>query len=140
MSRLVCAIFIAGDRVLLVKRAHHRKWSPCKWDLVGGHAEKGEELDVALVRECQEEVGLTPLALVQVDTLYEADDKKQRSPFHIYVVRLWTGRSAKLLGDEHSELDWFSADDIETLVLAMPEYREVLFKSLAPDKAHVAAS
>lgn len=134
MSRLVCAIFIEGEKVLLVKRARHRKWSPDKWDLVGGHAEKREGLDIALVRECQEEVGLTPLAFNEVATLYEADDKKRSSPFHIYVVRQWTGGVAQLLGDEHSELGWFAVDDIEALELAMPEYRKVLMQSLRQDQ------
>ncbi len=140
MSRLVCAIFIDGDRILLVRRASHRKWSPDKWDLVGGHAEKGEELDVALVRECQEEVGLTPLALSQIGTLYEAADKKHGSPFHIYSVRLWTGGRAQLLGDEHSELGWFSAEQVETLELAMSGYREMLLKSLVPDERPMLSS
>lgn len=130
MARLVCAIFIDGEKALLVRRAHHRNWSPDKWDMVGGHAEKGEGLDVALVRECQEEVGLTPLAFNQVAILYEADDEKQKSPFHIYVVRQWTGGSPELLGNEHSELGWFSANDIGTLDLAMPDYRKVLINSL----------
>ena len=130
MSRLVCAIFIDGDKALLARRAQHRKWSPGKWDLVGGHAEKGEGLDIALVRECQEEVGLTPLAFNQVSTLYEADDRKQGSPFYIYIVSQWTGGSAKLLGHEHSELGWFTVDKIEGLELAMQEYRGVLIKSL----------
>ncbi len=130
MARLVCAIFIDGEKALLVKRAHHRKWSPNKWDMVGGHAEKGEGLDIALVRECQEEVGLTPLAFNQVAILYEADDEKQKSPFHIYVVRQWTGGSPELLGNEHSELGWFSINDIGTLDLAMPDYLKVLVNNL----------
>ncbi|MGF9565996.1 NUDIX hydrolase [Neorhizobium sp. BT27B] len=130
MARLVCAIFIDGEKALLVKRAHHRKWSPDKWDIVGGHAEKGEGLDIALVRECLEEVGLTPLAFNQIAILYEDEDEKQKSPFHIYVVRQWTGGSAELLGHEHSELGWFSVDEIDALELAMPDYRKVLIDSL----------
>ncbi|WP_409457366.1 NUDIX hydrolase [Rhizobium sp.] len=60
MTEIVCAAFIDHGRVLLMRRAVHRKWSANKWDLVGGHVDKGEGLDVALVRECQEEVGLRP--------------------------------------------------------------------------------
>ncbi|MEB2846777.1 NUDIX domain-containing protein [Rhizobiales bacterium RZME27] len=130
MSLLVCAVFIDANRALLVKRAHHRKWSQDRWDLVGGHVEKGEGLDVALVRECQEEVGLTPLAFNHVATLFEADDRKRKSPFHIYAVRHWTGGAAKLLGHEHSELGWFLKDELEELELAMPEYRAVIIENL----------
>ncbi|MBW9090782.1 NUDIX domain-containing protein [Rhizobium wenxiniae] len=91
MAEIVCAAFIDDGRVLLARRAAHRKWSANKWDLVGGHVEKGEGLDVALVRECQEEVGLTPRAFDHVATLYEDDDRKKKSPFHIFRVPLWDG-------------------------------------------------
>ncbi len=118
------------DRILLVKRAPHRKWGANLWDLIGGHVEKGEALDVALVRECQEEVGLTPLAFSHLATLYEDDDDGQKSPFHIYAVPTWTGGTPQLLGTEHSELAWFAADKIATANLALDGYREVILTTL----------
>ncbi len=126
MREIVCAAFVDLDRILLVKRAPHRKWSANKWDLVGGHVEKGEGLDVALVRECQEEVGLTPRALDFVATLYEDSDPKQKSPFHIFRVPVWDGGAARLLGDEHSELSWFGLDDFLNTDLAFEAYRDVV--------------
>ncbi|MGE7368447.1 NUDIX hydrolase [Neorhizobium sp. NPDC001467] len=130
MSQLVCAMFIEGDKALLVRRAAHRKWSPLLWDMVGGHVEKDEGLDVALVRECQEEVGLTPLAFNLVATLFEEDDRKHKSPFYVYAVRRWDGGRPQLLGTEHSELGWFRRSEIESLDLAMPAYRDVLLNGL----------
>jgi 8-oxo-dGTP pyrophosphatase MutT (NUDIX family) len=79
MKEIVCAALIEGEKILLVRRAPHRKWSPHLWDLVGGHVEKGEELEVALVRECREEVGLKPLAFSLEATLFEdSDDERLR--------------------------------------------------------------
>jgi 8-oxo-dGTP diphosphatase len=126
VAEIVCAAFIDLGQVLLVKRSAHRKWSANKWDLVGGHVEKDEGLDVALVRECQEEVGLTPRAFDHVATLYEDVDTKRTSPFHIFRVPLWDGGSARLLGDEHSELGWFALDDFLKTALAFEAYRGVV--------------
>ena len=82
------------------RRAPHSKWCANLWDLVGRHVDNGEALDVALVRECQEEVGLTPLAFNHLATAFEAEDPKQKSPFYIYAIPIWTGGSPKLLGTE----------------------------------------
>jgi len=130
MAKIVCAGFVENGKILLVRRASHRKWSANLWDLVGGHVENGEGLDEALVRECEEEVGLTPLAFNKVATLYESRDEKQKSPFHTYAVPLWKGGQASLLGTEHSELGWFGREDLEAMELAMPEYRSVILQML----------
>ncbi|WJH38322.1 NUDIX hydrolase (plasmid) [Aliirhizobium terrae] len=130
MAEIVCAAFIDNGRVLLVRRAAHRKWSANKWDLVGGHVEKGEGLDVALVRECQEEVGLTPRAFEHVATLYEDGDRKRKSPFHIFRVPLWDGGNAQLLGQEHSELGWFAVDGFHEAELAFDAYSDVVLPLL----------
>ncbi|WP_409527825.1 NUDIX hydrolase [Rhizobium sp.] len=87
-----------------------------KWDLAGGHVEKGEGLDVTLVRECQEEVGLTPRAFDHVATLYEDDDPEKKSRFDIFRVRIWDGGTPRQLGDEHSEFRWFTIDDFLSLL------------------------
>lgn len=130
MAEIVCAAFYENDRVLFVRRAAHREWGANLWDLVGGHVDDGETLDIALVRECQEEVGLTPLASRELTTLYESDDCKQKSPFHIYAVPTWSGGRPQLLGTEHSQLAWFSADEIADLDLALEGYRPLVLAAL----------
>lgn len=102
MAKIVCGAFVEGGKVLLVRRASHRKWSPNCWDLVGGHVEKGEALDVAIVRECKEEVGLMPLALEHVTILFE--DEKPKTPFHVFTIRRWEGGHPR--SSELSILNW----------------------------------
>ena len=56
-------------RIWIARRALSKSTDPGMWDtLVGGLAGRGEDLDVALVRECGEEAGL------------DAPDLAQRSP------------------------------------------------------------
>lgn len=129
VAKIVCGAFIENGKVLLVRRAPHRKWSPNCWDLVGGHVEKGEALDVAIVRECKEEVGLTPLALEHVTTLFEENHSK--TPFHIFTIRYWEGGAPSLLGSEHSKLGWFTLEEVSEVNLALPGYRPVISQVLA---------
>jgi 8-oxo-dGTP diphosphatase len=130
MSKIVCAAFISNQEVLLVRRSAHRKWSPERWDLVGGHVDRGEKVEDALIRECQEEVGLTPTSFTLLATVYEADDKSKTTPFYIYVVSEWSGGSGSLLGDEHSDLGWFSRRELDELTFALDDYRPILLKLL----------
>ena len=126
MTKIVCAAFVQNQKVLLVRRAAHRKWYPNHWDLVGGHVDNGEQPDDAVVRESVEEVGLRPTSFKMFKTIYEADDKKEQTPFHVYMVTGWTGKNAQLLGDEHSELGWFSLDKVEAMDIALDGYRSIL--------------
>jgi mutator protein MutT len=130
MTKIVCAAFIANQKILLVKRAASRKWSPKRWDLVGGHVERGEEVEHALARECQEEVGLTPTSFTLLATVYQRGDKSKTTPFFIYLVSTWAGGSGSLLGDEHSELGWFTPRALGDLKLALEDYRPIVLKLL----------
>lgn len=86
------------------------------------------------MRECQEEVGLTPRAFDHVATLYEDDDRKKKSPFHIFRVPIWDGGNARLLGHEHSELGWFAVDGFLDAELAFNAYRDVVLPLLQTDQ------
>lgn len=56
MNKTVAAIIVKGDEILLEKRAIE----PFKgtWVLPGGHVEKNEDLEKAVIREVKEETGL----------------------------------------------------------------------------------
>ncbi|WP_353039290.1 NUDIX domain-containing protein [Mesorhizobium sp. M1300] len=57
----VGALLVNHDRkVLMGLRAAWKSAWPGHWDTIGGRVEAGETLEEALVREIQEEIGVTP--------------------------------------------------------------------------------
>ena len=77
MPRIVMAVLVRDDCVLLGHRHPERSWYPDVWDLPGGHVEDGEAPAAALRRELSED-DLTSLAVGQLDTLAMADDEIRR--------------------------------------------------------------
>ena len=51
-------IYDEDKKVLILKRAGNMKKHPNEWDLPGGHAIEGEDLEDAVTREVWEETGL----------------------------------------------------------------------------------
>lgn len=60
-----------GDKVLILKRGSSADWMPNKWGLLGGAIEKGESTENAVIRECQEEIGLKPENIEFIETIDE---------------------------------------------------------------------
>lgn len=117
MLETVSALFVDRDRkVLLGLRAVWKRAWPGHWDAIGGRVEPGEALEGALIRECREEVGLTPTRYERV--LSEAERFPERNGaalHHIYVVSAWEGGPAVNLVDEHDEIRWFSLEEMAAL-------------------------
>lgn len=134
LTDIACAIFMKDNEFLLVKRAGHKTWYPNHWDLVGGHVEAAETIEAALVREAEEEVGLTPTAFRWVAALSEPIGSRDiPARYHIFVVTEWDGGEPKLLGDEHTELRSLDVAQVVSLDdLAHPNYADV-FSALAAD-------
>jgi mutator protein MutT len=88
--------------LLLGRRAAHRSYPDC-WDIIGGHVEPGETLEQTLVREVEEETGVTPVQFARLTSLSAED-----IDLHIYQVDAWSGGNPALRGDEHAELRWFT--------------------------------
>jgi len=131
MIDLVCGIFARGGQVLLVRRAPHKDWYPDRWDVPGGHVEKGESLDGALIRECVEEVGLSPTRYASLAQLPEPEETKhKKARYHVYLITEWEGGEPELLGDEHTEMRWIAPNEAAALPdLSHPQYASV-FRAL----------
>jgi 8-oxo-dGTP diphosphatase len=117
MEECACAIFVRNGRILLGRRSPHLLSCPNCWDVIGGHVEEGETVEHALVREAEEEVGLTPTCFVPAGRM------DRGAVYHFYFVLDWRGGEPSLRGDEHTELRWFTRVEASALdPLALPEY------------------
>ena len=130
MRDYACAIFVKDGRLLLGKRAPHRKAYANKWDVIGGRVEDGEGLEDALVRELGEELGVTPVVWENVcSILDDSPEARGKATYHMFAVRAWIGGQPVIANDEHTALAWFTAEEACALHdLALDDYRAVFRK------------
>ncbi|MBA3947549.1 MAG: NUDIX hydrolase [Herpetosiphonaceae bacterium] len=130
VQQVVGGIVMRAGELLLGKRAATRRWYPNLWDIFGGHVEAGEDLEAALVRELQEELGITLTGIASLEVLHmPASPEHAAFEYHVYLVTDWTGTIHNRSPDEHEEIGWFPFEHVEQLELAAPEYHQ-LFRAL----------
>jgi len=122
----VSAVLVRDGRALLVLRSPQRRWSPCLWDLPGGHVEPGESDPVALARELGEELGIEVAPATIAATLPEIRIIDHEVDMRVWVVGAWHGDVVNAAPDEHDAIGWFAPAQLQTLSLAHPEYRGLL--------------
>ena len=125
----VCAagILLRDDKILLGKRHADLEFYPNTWDIIGGHCEDAEMPEQTLLRELEEELGVTPTRFTHLAVLHEPkSDVYGDYEYNIYLVTDWLGTPRNLSPNEHSELAWFQIKEALNLDLAHPEYPELL--------------
>ena len=123
-------LLVKDNKLLLGKRQADRAWYPDTWDLIGGKCESVEPPEQALVRELQEEIGITPTKYKYIGKLHDLDrNNADEYEFRMYIVTDWNGTPENRQIHEHSEIGWFTVGDAAILKLARPEYIG-LFKNL----------
>src|SRR3954451_14887674 len=93
---VVAGLIIQANRILLGKRCPTRSAYPNVWDVFGGHVEPGETHSYTLVRELQEELGITPSEWTYIETLSinSPEDQGEQSALfqvHLNLVTAWSG-------------------------------------------------
>jgi 8-oxo-dGTP diphosphatase len=112
MIEIAAALLRDSDgRLLLGRRAPHKRSAPGMWDVVGGHIEQGESRDTALVRELREELAIEACDWRWLESWRQPSGEVFH---HICVVTAWNGTPV-LACDEHTELAWFTPDELVLL-------------------------
>ena len=131
VHEIVAALIVRDQMILLGKRAAGREFFPDVWDVFGGHVEPGEEREAALVRELQEELGVTPKAWTFIETFSHPLPDDGELIAHLYLVTAWDGMLMNRQLEEHSVVRWFSLSEAVQLPLADPSYPEIFERFLA---------
>jgi 8-oxo-dGTP diphosphatase len=135
----ICAggLLVCGDEVLLARRSSERPFYPGVWDVIGGHCEGGEAPGDALVREVEEEIGVTPRTFKEIGVLAEPHPEEHgEARYHIFLITAWGGGEPRLQGSEHSELRWMRLESALTLPLAHPGYGDLFSAALVHGSEH----
>jgi len=103
---IVGAAIVADGRVLACQRAEPPETAG-RWEFPGGKVEPGEKELAALVRECDEELGVTIEAAGRVGG--DVPLAHGRAILRVWLARLVTGEPKAI---EHSSLRWLSRDEL----------------------------
>ena len=133
IHEVVAALIVKAGRILLGQRSATRTFYPGVWDLFGGHVEPGEDPSRTLVRELEEELGVTPLEWSFLETLRvplpaRGDDGPGEMVAHLFLVTAWSGTALNRQPEEHSAIEWFTPEEAVRLDLADPVYRAIFTK------------
>jgi 8-oxo-dGTP diphosphatase len=112
--QVVGAAVVSGGRVLVAQRSGG-PYDGC-WEFPGGKVEPGESDLSALVRECEEELGVTilPQAFlgeVVLDGVVGGGEPSSST------LRVWWALlpSGQPVAHEHADLRWITADELDAL-------------------------
>ena len=107
---VVAALIRDKDRFLACQRPAH-KARALLWEFVGGKVESGETGPEALVRECQEELGVTlSVGDAVMDVTHDYPDLTVHLTLYSTVIE--KGMPQKL---EHNDIRWITAQEIDTI-------------------------
>jgi 8-oxo-dGTP diphosphatase len=135
LHEVVAALVVRSRRILLGRRSASREFYPDVWDVFGGHVESGERQEQTLVRELQEELGITPTQWTHLQTVsFPPSSSDEQLIVHLYLVTEWSGIPENRQLDEHSAIGWFSLAEAEQLPLADPSYPILFARYLGSDR------
>ncbi len=101
---------VRDDEILLAMKK--RGFGANRYNGVGGKLDPGETVEQTLVRESQEEVGVTPTHFWKVaehDFIQEDSDAPWRMYVHVYFCDQWQGEPVET---EEMAPKWFNVKDI----------------------------
>jgi mutator protein MutT len=108
--KTVTLLFLRRNNQILLAMKK-RGFGVGKWNGVGGKADAGETAQAAAIRECQEEIGVTPIAptLVGKIQFYDKADETFGHHAHVYLTNKWEGEPTET---EEMRPEWFNLKDI----------------------------
>ena len=108
MIEVVAAMIWRDGRFLICQRPEH-KARALGWEFPGGKVEPGETLAQALVRECQEELGITLIVQQELtDVVYQYPEITVH--LHLLYTTIAAGEPQMI---EHRDMHWITFTEVE---------------------------
>jgi mutator protein MutT len=101
-------LFLRKDRHILLAMKK-RRFGAGKWNGVGGKIEPKETIEQAAIRECEEEIGVTPQNLHRVGEFHFVDLPDVEHYCYIFETYDWKGEPVET---EEMRPKWFRNEDI----------------------------
>ena len=98
------------DQILLAMKK--RGFGANLWNGVGGKVNSNETLHEALIRECQEEIGVTPIDFAQIathDFINDAATEPWKQQVHVFFCDTWDGEPTE---SEEMAPQWYNVAEI----------------------------
>jgi 8-oxo-dGTP diphosphatase len=122
---VAAALVDGGGRILLQQRAPSRAMAGL-WEFPGGKVEEGELPEAALVRELEEELGISvEIGALLPAAFASADNEGRHMLLLLYLCREWRGEPRPL---DAAALKWLRPDEMGAL--PMPPADEPLIPLL----------
>lgn len=125
MTEVVAALIWEDEKFMICQRPAH-KARGLLWEFVGGKLEDGETREEALIRECQEELGVTiTVGKLFMEVIHKYPDITIRlGVFHAAIAK---GQPQKL---EHVDIRWIAPIEIPDYDFC-PADKEILQRIMA---------
>lgn len=121
-------IFLKDDQVLLARR-YQTSFEDGKYSLPAGHTEPGEAFTHALIREIEEEVGVTlTKENVSVSHIMHRRAVERENVDVFYLTREWVGTPENREPEKCDDLAWFPIDKLPENTI--PYIRQAIEHSL----------
>lgn len=108
MKRVVAALIVQGDKLLVCQRTRHQTM-PLKWEFPGGKIEEGEQPRDALRRELDEELGIAATVGDEVIRIRHEYPNGAMVELRFFVVREFLGELENRI---FKQIQWADPKDL----------------------------